>query len=74
MGMKKRLKPYEDAVRDLGGDVIEVKPTSAHFALVYTYEGKTRTTTIPNSPGDKRAFLNWKSDVKRQIREIHDGK
>jgi len=73
MGMRKRLKPYEDTIRELGGDVVETKSTGSHFQIVYTYRGNTRSTTVPNSSSDRRSVLNWKSDVKRQMMEASSG-
>lgn len=71
MGMRKRLKPYLSALTELGFEVGEVKPTgSAHFKVFVTAAGKQRWVLLPNSPSDRRAFLNWKSQIRYTLHEL----
>jgi hypothetical protein len=69
---RKRIKPYLNYLKEQGFEVNEIRATGgAHFRASVTLNGKTRTTTLPNSPSDRRAFMNWKMDIRKLRRELH---
>jgi hypothetical protein len=63
---RKRLIPYIKALESIGFEVLNCRPTGGtHCRVEVTAAGKRRFTIIPNSPSDRRAFLNWKSDIRK---------
>jgi hypothetical protein len=71
---RKRIKPYLDALKELGFEIVEVAMTGKrHYRVDVTLGGNTQFTVLPNSPSDRRSFLNWLSDVKRMRREMDAG-
>jgi hypothetical protein len=70
--MKKRLRPYLNFLEDSGLRVLDITITgSTHRKIAVTSKGKNRFFVVPSSTSDRRSFENWKSDVRRWVREIH---
>ena len=71
----KRNREYINEARKLGVIVKEVTTTGGnHQWLVLTLRGKNKKFLIPSSPSDRRAFLNWRSDVKKWLKEFSNDK
>lgn len=68
--MSKRLRPYLDYLAELGCEVVDHHSTgSCHYKITVTSEGKRRFFIAPYSASDRRSFENWKSDVRKWLRQ-----
>lgn len=55
--------------KKLGAEYESLKTTGgSHLWLTLTFQGNRRAFLIANSPSDRRAFLNWKSDVRKWMK------
>lgn len=71
---RRAIKPFAEHLEAAGVKLIDVSATgSAHYKLLVTFKGNRRFFIISNSSSDRRAFLNWKSDVRKWIKEIKNG-
>lgn len=68
--MKKRLRPYIDYLQGAGLEVVNIANTKAHLKVLVTSEGNRRFFIVSATPSDRRSFENWKSDVRRWVKEV----
>lgn len=69
--MNRRLKPYIKYLSEHDIEVLEATVTgSCHYKLSVTSRGNRHFFITPYSPSDRRSFENWKSDVRKWLREI----
>ena len=67
---KRRLKPYIQILEGLDVRLLEVEVTgSSHYKMTVEARGRKRFFIVSYSPSDRRAVLNWKSDVRRWLSE-----
>jgi len=69
--MKKRLRRYVEYLSEHDIELLDASMTgSCHYKLSVTSRGSRRFFIAPFSPSDRRGFENWKSDVRKWLREI----
>jgi hypothetical protein len=44
-----------------------------HMRVTLTHKGRTRKLFASLSPGDRRSDMNFRSDMRRAVRELRDG-
>lgn len=63
---RRRLKKYLSVLEDLKFEIGDITMTgSGHFRIPITCRGNRSVTVIPYSPSDGRAFMNWRSQMRR---------
>lgn len=68
---QKRLQRYTDYLESLGLRVGEITTAgSGHYKITVTHRGNRRFFMAPYSTSDRRSFENWKSDVRKWMKEI----
>lgn len=68
---RRTIKPYAEHLESVGIQLEDVSTTGGvHFKLLVTFEGNRRFFIVANSSSDHRAFLNWKSDVRKWVRGL----
>lgn len=68
---QKRHREYIKEVVAQGGAYDGLSVTGGgHVRLKVTAHGKTQEFLIANSDSDRRAFLNWRSRLKKWIKEV----
>jgi len=74
MSYQKRLRPFLEYLESLGLEVLEITTSgSSHYKITVTLGGNRRFFMAPYSPSDRRAFENWKSNIRKWIKEVeHD--
>lgn len=69
--MKKRLKPYLKVLEELNLEIVDTTMTgSQHFKMRVRSGDAKRFFIVPNSTSDRRALLNWRTDVRRWLTEL----
>lgn len=69
----KRHRAYLKWAEQQGLVVVGISTTgNNHQRLTLTARGREKTFIIPTSASDNRAFMNWKGDVKRWLREVEN--
>lgn len=69
-----RLRPFLKVFDDLKMEVVDAEMTgSGHYRITVTCDGKNHFFIAPYSPSDRRAFLNFKSSVKRWQKTFQEG-
>lgn len=68
----KRLRTYLDVFDKLGVKVSALERTgTTHYKIRVVKDGRSRFFIAPFSPSDGRAFKNFRSDVRRWVKEAH---
>lgn len=71
MTIPSRIRGHIKVLNDLGLEVASYCTTgSSHYRIDVTFKGKKRFFIVAYSPSDRRSAMNWKSDVKRWMRQI----
>lgn len=69
--VSKRIRPFLDVLENEGCEVIDLAITgSCHYKITVTSNGKKRFFVASLSGSDVRAVKNFRSDVRRWVREI----
>lgn len=67
------VKPYIEAVRELGAEVVGTTMTGkSHYKVVVSSRGHTRFFITAGTPSDKRGVRNFAADVRRWMRTIEN--
>lgn len=66
----KALREYKRAATDVGAAVVECWQT-LHYHLILEANGQKKTFVTATSSGDHRSLQNFKSSVKRWVRETY---
>ena len=68
---RRTIKPYAEHLEPVGIPIEDVSTTAGvQFKLLVTFVGNRRFFIVANSSSDHRAFLNWKSDVRKWVRGL----
>lgn len=71
---QQRLRPFLKVFDDLALEVVDTEMTgSGHYRITVTCGGKNHFFIAPFSPSDRRAYLNFKSDVRRWQKSFYEG-
>jgi hypothetical protein len=64
--IREHLKPATDML-DAAGIEWEIEARSKHKRLVYRVDGRTYFATVSATSSDKRASLNLRADIRRNL-------
>lgn len=71
MSSQKRLQRYLEYLESLGLRVGEITTAgSGHYKITVTHRGNRRFFVVPYSTSDHRSFENWKSNVRKWMKEV----
>lgn len=76
MNNRKKIQVIEKAISNLGVDIVNIEPTgSTHFKvyLKRRADEENRFFVFSSSPSDRRAMLNWKTNVRKWVRNVAEG-
>ena len=66
MCMNSRVKPFLKVFDDLGIEIVDTQVTgSNHYKVTVTACGNRKFFIAPNSPSDRKSYLNFRAMVKR---------
>ena len=72
--IRRQWKPFLEAIEEAGLKLESVDPTRRHVCATVSLGDESRKLFFPQSASDHRAALNFRSDVRRVLRELNGEK
>lgn len=70
---RQNIKPYLEALRELGLEVVSTEPTGkSHYKIIVTSKGKRRFFVASRSESDSRSLKNFRALARRWKRSIDE--
>ena len=70
--MNARTNPSYQAVTaalDAAGIAFAIRPGGKHASITFTHNGQPHRIIVPQTPSDRRAWLNARSHIRRLLRQ-----